>query len=256
MQELSPEPRTHFTQKGDQAKIVIKEQGGVEAFELLELTEEIQCTHCHYSLFLWWLGSPQQLFTSNPCPTTLLLNCKGPEIRRCTVRSKACMQPHMYHILHHTVSFTAPTLNCLQASHHVSMMRWKGVLPRNSDFWESWPPLTAKFTSDAPQNTTKRVQQLSLKPRMEAKRSPTERKKHQIHCTHCHRDMTFGHLHCTCGRILAFDNQDLVIKDQIQRLVKQQFKLLTTAAFIMIKGKACERELGLSDEQQKWRESQ
>ena len=35
----------------------------------------------YYYLFLSWLGSPQQLLTSNPCPTNRLLNCKGPEKR-------------------------------------------------------------------------------------------------------------------------------------------------------------------------------
>ena len=31
----------------DEAKKVIKEQGNVEAFELLELTVKILCVHCH-----------------------------------------------------------------------------------------------------------------------------------------------------------------------------------------------------------------
>ena len=51
----------------------------------------------------------------------------------------------------------------------MSMMRWKGVLPRNPDFWEQWPSLTDKTTRVASQNTTQRVRQFPLKSRMETK---------------------------------------------------------------------------------------
>ena len=51
-------------------------------------------------------------------------------------------------------------------------------------------------------------------------------------------------------RILVYDNQDSVIKDEIRRHVMQPFELLTSAAFFMIKGKTGGRKFGLSDEQQ------
>ena len=75
--------------------------------------------------------------------------------------------------------------NCLESSLHttklflflhMSMTKWKGVLPRNSDFWEQWPSLTDKCTRGASQNTTKRVRQLPLKSRMETKNRPQNRR--------------------------------------------------------------------------------
>ena len=62
--------------------------------------------------------------------------------------------------------------------------------------------------------------------------------------------MTSGHAYCYCERILVYANQDPVIKDQIQRHAKQQFELLTTAAFVMFKGKTRGIQLGTSYEQQ------
>ena len=47
MQELLTEEGRTFTPISDQARKVIKEQSNVEAFELLELTDKVQCTHCH-----------------------------------------------------------------------------------------------------------------------------------------------------------------------------------------------------------------
>ena len=88
------------------------EDGGKKYEGLVDAIDE----HCYYSygyyyLFLSWPGSPQQLLTSNPCPTTLLLKCKGPEKKRCTVRSTACTLPQKCATSpHHTVSFTRPNL--------------------------------------------------------------------------------------------------------------------------------------------------
>ena len=64
----------------------------------------------------------------------------------------------------------------------------------------------------------------------------------KIHCNQCRRYMTSGHVHCYCGRILlVYTNQDPVIGDQIQRHVKQQFELLTTSAFLWVKGRTKEQ---------------
>ena len=63
------------------------------------------------------------------------------------------------------------------------------------------------------------------------------------------KTLTSDDIYCHCGRILA-DHQDPVITDQIQRHAKQQFELLATAAFMMIKGKTGGRHCEPSDEQQ------
>ena len=46
MQELFPENGRQFTLISDQSDQIIKEQGIVEAFELLEFTKKVQCIHC------------------------------------------------------------------------------------------------------------------------------------------------------------------------------------------------------------------
>ena len=62
--------------------------------------------------------------------------------RRCTVRPKCAT---------HSSSHSAITATCntFHAPHHMSMIRWKGVLPCNFDFWEQWPSLTDKSTRGA-----------------------------------------------------------------------------------------------------------
>ena len=72
------------------------------------------------------------------------------------------------------------TCNTFRAPHHMSMMRWEGVLPRNCDSWEQWLNLTDKCTRGASENTTKRVRQLSEVLDGNQKQ-PTEQKTHQKH---------------------------------------------------------------------------
>ena len=86
----------------------------------------------------------------------------------CTVRPKSST---------HSSSHSAITATCntFHAPHHMSMMRWKGVLPRNSDFWEQWPSLRGLPKHDKTRATTpSKVPDGNQKP-------PTEQKKHQKH---------------------------------------------------------------------------
>ena len=47
MQEFFPVEGKNFTRITDRPRQIMKEQGNVEAFEILELSNEVQCQHCH-----------------------------------------------------------------------------------------------------------------------------------------------------------------------------------------------------------------
>ena len=47
MQEFFPVEGMNFTRITDRPRQIMKEQGNVEAFEILELSNEVQCQHCH-----------------------------------------------------------------------------------------------------------------------------------------------------------------------------------------------------------------
>ena len=53
MKELFPEYGKRCTHPSEEAKTVVKEQGNVEALELLELTETVQCVQLHYTYDFW-----------------------------------------------------------------------------------------------------------------------------------------------------------------------------------------------------------
>ena len=46
MEELLADEGAKFTPIGDRSKQIMKEQGIIEAFEILELSNEVQCQHC------------------------------------------------------------------------------------------------------------------------------------------------------------------------------------------------------------------
>ena len=53
MKELFPEDGKKFSPTSEETKTVVKEQGNVEAWELLELTDTVQCVQLHYFYDLW-----------------------------------------------------------------------------------------------------------------------------------------------------------------------------------------------------------
>ena len=67
--------------EGRHSEGVARAEDGGKKYEGLVDANDEHCYyyHCYYYLFLSWAASPQQLLTSNPCPTTPLLKCKGPE---------------------------------------------------------------------------------------------------------------------------------------------------------------------------------
>ena len=47
----------------------------------------------------------------------------------------------------------------------------------------------------------------------------------KVQCQHCHKYISSGHVHCSCGRSLVFVDTDPVIVEQIQRNVRQKFEV-------------------------------
>ena len=45
--QICPDDGKTFTRIGDRSKQIIKEQGSIEEFEILELLNKVQCEHCH-----------------------------------------------------------------------------------------------------------------------------------------------------------------------------------------------------------------
>ena len=58
----------------------------------------------------------------------------------------------------------------------------------------------------------------------------------KVQCTHCQRYVTSGHICCCFGRAHVYAHPNPVIAEQTRRSVKQQFELLTTPAFLLVKG--------------------
>ena len=46
MKEFFPDEGAKFTRTTDRSKQIVKDQGNIEAFEILELSNKVQCQHC------------------------------------------------------------------------------------------------------------------------------------------------------------------------------------------------------------------